>query len=92
MPNSPRGLEPACEQGSLGKVSRSAIAALVGVAPYNSDSGKHRGERHIRGGRHDIRRPCAHACIRAIWAASAAHGRSTTAPRLPVNPLASIGP
>jgi transposase len=40
----------------LGKVSRSAIAALVGVAPYNSDSGRHRGERHIRGGRHDIRR------------------------------------
>ncbi|MCY1053506.1 IS110 family transposase [Nannocystis sp. SCPEA4] len=40
----------------LGKLSRTAIAALVGVAPFNCDSGKHRGERHIRGGRHDIRR------------------------------------
>lgn len=40
----------------LGTLSRTEIAALVGVAPYNCDSGKHRGERHIRGGRHDIRR------------------------------------
>ena len=40
----------------LGKLNRGAIAALVGVAPYNCDSGKQRGERHIRGGRHDIRR------------------------------------
>lgn len=40
----------------LGKLSRAAIAALVGVAPFNCDSGKRRGERHIRGGRHDIRR------------------------------------
>ncbi|MCY1010664.1 transposase [Nannocystis pusilla] len=40
----------------LGKLGRSAIAALVGVAPFNCDSGKMRGERHIRGGRHDIRR------------------------------------
>lgn len=40
----------------LGKLGRAAIAALVGVAPFNCDSGKHRGERHIRGGRHDIRR------------------------------------
>jgi transposase len=40
----------------LGKLGRSAIAALVGVAPFNRDSGRMRGERHIRGGRHDIRR------------------------------------
>lgn len=40
----------------LGKLSRSAIAALVGVAPFNCDSGKLRGQRHIRGGRHDIGR------------------------------------
>lgn len=40
----------------LGQLSRTAIAALVGVAPFNCDSGKHRGERHIRGGRHDIRK------------------------------------
>jgi transposase len=28
---------------------------LVGIAPYDDDSGEHRGERHIRGGRRDIR-------------------------------------
>jgi transposase len=45
----------------LGKLSRGAIAALVGVAPFNCDSGKPKkwqkpGGRHIRGGRHDVRR------------------------------------
>ena len=33
----------------LGRLSRRAIAALVGLAPYDDDSGKHRGERHIKG-------------------------------------------
>lgn len=40
----------------LGTLSRAAIAALVGVAPFNCDSGKSPKQRHIRGGRHDIRR------------------------------------
>lgn len=40
----------------LGRLTGAQIAALVGVAPFNCDSGKQRGERHIRGGRHDIRR------------------------------------
>jgi len=31
------------------------IAALVGVAPYNRDSGRLRGKRRIRGGRSGIR-------------------------------------
>ncbi|MGE5358114.1 MAG: IS110 family transposase [Bacteroidales bacterium] len=35
----------------LGRLSRRKIAALVGVAPFDDDSGKHRGRRHIRGGR-----------------------------------------
>lgn len=39
----------------LGKLSRAKIAALVGVAPFNDDSGKRRGQRYIRGGRHDVR-------------------------------------
>ena len=39
----------------LGKLNRKKIAALVGVAPYNRDSGKHRGKRSIRGGRADVR-------------------------------------
>lgn len=35
----------------LGSLSRRQIAALIGVAPYNRDSGKLRGKRRIRGGR-----------------------------------------
>jgi transposase len=35
----------------LGYVSREEAAALVGVAPYNVDTGEHAGERHIAGGR-----------------------------------------
>lgn len=40
----------------LGTLDRRQIAALVGVAPYNVDSGQHAGKRHIRGGRPAIRR------------------------------------
>ena len=39
----------------LGQLNRKKIAALVGVAPMNRDSGKHKGKRKIRGGRHKIR-------------------------------------
>jgi transposase len=39
----------------LGKLNRRAIAKLVGVAPLNCDSGKLRGQRHIRGGREHLR-------------------------------------
>jgi len=39
----------------LGTLSRHRIAALVGVAPFNSDTGKHRGQRHVQGGRIDVR-------------------------------------
>lgn len=39
----------------LGKVSNKQITALVGVAPYAKDSGRRRGQRHIRGGRGDVR-------------------------------------
>jgi transposase len=39
----------------LGRVSRQRIAALVGVAPFNDDSGTHRGRRCIQGGRTHVR-------------------------------------
>jgi transposase len=39
----------------LGTLSRHRIAALVGVAPFNSDTGKYRGQRHVQGGRIDVR-------------------------------------
>jgi transposase len=43
------------ELPELGTLSRRKIAALVGVAPMADDSGKHRGRRHIKGGRAAVR-------------------------------------
>lgn len=43
------------ELPELGRLDRRAIAALVGVAPFNCDSGRHRGQRHIWGGRATVR-------------------------------------
>jgi transposase len=39
----------------LGQGSRQRITALVGLAPYNDDSGKESHTRHIRGGRGKVR-------------------------------------
>lgn len=39
----------------LGTLSRRKIASLVGVAPFDDDSGKRRGERCIEGGRAKVR-------------------------------------
>ena len=44
------------EVPELGRLNRQAIAALVGVAPFNDDSGRHRGQRHVAGGRASVRR------------------------------------
>ena len=44
------------ELPELGNASRRQIAALVGVAPYNDDSGNRRGTRRIRGGRATVRK------------------------------------
>ncbi|MGV2482270.1 UNVERIFIED_CONTAM: IS110 family transposase, partial [Salmonella enterica subsp. enterica serovar Weltevreden] len=44
------------ELPELGKLDRRRIAALVGVAPLNRDSGQMRGQRSIWGGRADVRR------------------------------------
>jgi len=43
------------ELPELGKLNRQQIAALVGVAPFNRDSGKYQGKRSIFGGRAGIR-------------------------------------
>jgi len=43
------------ELPELGKLSDKQIARLVGVAPINHDSGKHKGKRMIQGGRTSIR-------------------------------------
>jgi transposase len=39
----------------LGKLNRQQIAALVGVAPVNKDSGRKQGKRRVYGGRADVR-------------------------------------
>jgi transposase len=40
----------------LGRLSSRELSALVGVAPFNRDSGRHRGKRTIFGGRAEVRR------------------------------------
>jgi transposase len=41
----------------LGRLNRRQIAKLVGLAPFNRDSGQWRGSRHIGGGRAAVRAP-----------------------------------
>ena len=43
------------ELPELGKLDRKKIAALVGLAPMNADSGKKRGYRKTKGGRVEVR-------------------------------------
>lgn len=43
------------EVPELGQLSRRKISALVGLAPFNCDSGEFRGRRAIRGGRRSVR-------------------------------------
>jgi transposase len=50
----------------LGQVSGKRIAALVGVAPFNRDSGKFQGHRTIWGGRASVRNALYMATVSAI--------------------------
>jgi transposase len=50
----------------LGTLDRGKIAALVGVAPFNNDTGKYRGPRHVQGGRADVRSVLYMATLAAI--------------------------
>jgi transposase len=50
----------------LGHLNRRKIAALVGLAPYNNDSGLRRGQRSIRGGRPEVRSMLYMAAISAV--------------------------
>jgi transposase len=54
------------ELPELGKLDRRRIAALVGVAPLNRDSGQMRGQRSIWGGRADVRRTLYMATLTAV--------------------------
>ena len=47
----------------LGQVNDNIAAALLGVAPYDDDSGQRRGNRHIKGGRRKVRNLFYMPCI-----------------------------
>jgi transposase len=49
----------------LGQVNDKIAAALIGAAPYDDDSGKRRGERHIKGGRRWVRNAIYMPCLGA---------------------------
>lgn len=55
-----------CELPELGKLSRSEIAKLVGVAPIVCESGQKRGHRSIFGGRRSVRRVLYMAALSGI--------------------------
>jgi transposase len=67
-----RGVGPAtvatliADVPELGKLSRREISALIGVAPFNRDSGQMRGKRTIFGGRGQVRRSLYMAALAAI--------------------------
>jgi transposase len=54
------------ELSELGNTSRRQISALVGVAPYDDDSGKRRGIRSIFGGRASVRSTLYMAAVTAM--------------------------
>lgn len=49
----------------LGHVSNKIAPALLGAAPYDDDSGRRRGERHISGGRRKVRNAFYMPCLGA---------------------------
>lgn len=51
----------------LGRLSREEAAALAGLAPYDDDSGTHRGQRRIAGGRARLRRSLYAAALPAAF-------------------------
>lgn len=50
----------------LGRLNRKKIAALVGVAPFNNDSGPRRGRRRVKGGRPSVRKVLYMATVAAL--------------------------
>lgn len=51
----------------LGQLSQRAIASLAGVAPFDDDSGKRRGERHIAEGWAAVRKALYMAALVGKW-------------------------
>jgi transposase len=70
----------------IGTLTRKEIAKLIGVAPLNNDSGKHRGRRLIWGGRLQVRNVLYMATLAAIRcnsAIAAFHSRLVAAHKEP---------
>jgi len=63
----------------LGQLSTQKLASLVGVAPFNFDSGKLRGKRHIVGGRALVRSALYMAALVAVQHNPVIIPRSTSA-------------
>ena len=51
----------------LGRISREQAAALAGLAPFDDDSGQHKGQRQIAGGRRRLRRSLFAAALPAAF-------------------------
>jgi transposase len=51
----------------LGQIGREEAAALAGLAPFDADSGLHKGKRHIAGGRERLRRSLYAAALPAAF-------------------------
>lgn len=51
----------------IGRVSREEAAALVGLAPYDDDSGERSGAKHIAGGRERLRKTLYNASLAAAY-------------------------
>ncbi|WP_316190899.1 IS110 family transposase [Bradyrhizobium sp. SZCCHNS2096] len=51
----------------LGRISREQASALAGLAPFDDDSGKYKGPRHIAGGRGRLRRSLYAAALPAAF-------------------------
>jgi transposase len=53
----------------LGRLTREQAAALAGLAPFDDDTGLHRGQRHTEGGRKRLRRSLYAAALPAatLW-------------------------
>jgi transposase len=51
----------------LGRLTREEAASLAGVAPFDNDTGKRKGERHIAGGRHRLRTSVYAAALSAAF-------------------------
>ena len=64
--SAPQCFHTFCTAPKYGKLNRKKISALVGLAPFNRDSGRFKGRRSIFGGRADIRAVLYMAALSAI--------------------------